>query len=199
MKLLFFDIETNGLPIDYKASYTEVENWPRVISLGWILADMDARVINKQYHLIKPDGWQMPTEQFWVDNGYTQENSLANGVPIADVLDLFLADKHQADVLVAHNLNFDHRIVWAEHIRAGKEPRSGMAKICTMMKSTSFCKIPGANGRPKWPKLEELYHKLFNKSFAGAHNALADVEACAECFYELVRLGVITIEAQPVE
>jgi len=74
-----------------------------------------------------------------------------------------------------------------------------MAKICTMMKSTSFCKIPGANGRPKWPKLEELYHKLFNKSFAGAHNALADVEACAECFYELVRLGVITIEAQPVE
>lgn len=192
MKLLFFDCETNGLPIDYKASYEDVDNWPRVISLAWLTADLQGNTLTQQYHLIKPEGWQMPTEQFWVDNGYTQERSLAEGKPIFEVLPEFLEAKKSADLLIAHNINFDHRIVWAEFIRAGIPPRSGMTKICTMAKSTSYCKLPAKRGF-KWPKLEELHQVLFNKAFEKAHDALADVIACKNCFFELVKRGVITI------
>lgn len=195
MKLLFFDCETNGLPKDYKASYTDLDNWPRVISLGWILADICGDVISQKYFLIKPDGWQMPTEDFWVKNGYTHEENLLKGQPIAEVVDLFMADKMEAEVLVAHNLNFDHRIVWAEIIRCGRTPKSGMQKICTMMSSTKYCNLPGKRG-PKWPKMEELYQVLFKKSFDGAHDAGADVKACMQSFFELVRLGVITINQE---
>lgn len=192
MNILFFDCETNGLPIDYKASYTDVDNWPRVMQLGWILADESGKVLNQKGMLIKPEGWQVPTEEFWVKNGHTQARNEAEGVAIIDALQLLMADKQQADILVAHNLNFDHRIVWAEFIRAGIAPKSGMHKICTMMKSTSLCRIPGKNGRGlKWPKLEELYSFLFQEMFEGAHDALADITATAKCFFELVRLGVI--------
>ncbi len=194
MNLLFFDIETNGLPIDYKASYTDVDNWPRVIQLGWILTDENGQVIESRANLIKPDGWMVPTEDFWKDNGHSNERNEAEGIPIREALMAFYAAKLHADVLVGHNLNFDHRILWAEFIRNGLEPRSGMTKICTMMKSTSFCRIPGKNGKGfKWPKLEELYGVLFGKTLENAHDAMADITATKECFFELVRLGVIEL------
>lgn len=192
-KILFVDCETNGLPIDYKASYTEVDNWPRVISLAWILTDENANVVAQSHSLIKPDGWDMPTEAFWVDNGFSQEKSLAEGLPIVQVLEELKAAKEQADVLVAHNLSFDHRIIWAEFIRNGMEPRTGMHKICTMMKSTNVCKIPAKRGY-KWPKLEELYRFLFRKEMENAHDALADVTACMECFFALLGQGVVSLE-----
>lgn len=194
MKLLFFDCETCGLPKDYKASYTDVDNWPRVISLAWLVSDTLGEVTTREHHLIKPDGWQVPAEKFWIDNGFSQEKSMAEGVPIAEVLEKFVASKLECDVLVAHNLNFDHRIVWAEIIRSGQLPKSGMIKICTMMTSTKYCAIPHANGRGlKWPKLEELHRALFATGFEGAHDALADIEACKKCFFELVARGVIAM------
>lgn len=193
--ILFLDCETNGLPIDYKASYTDVDNWPRVISLGWELTTADNSILESRHHLIRPDGWQMPTDEFWINNGYTQERSEREGLPIVEVLTSLKAAKEKADILVAHNLNFDHRIIWAEFIRAGMEPRSGMHKICTMMKSTAVCQIPAAKGRGfKWPKLEEAYSILLNKQMEGAHDASFDVAACREIFFELVRRGVVTTE-----
>ena len=199
MKFLFFDTETNGLPKDYKASYTEVDNWPRVIQLAWILADENANSLVEDSHLIKPDAWEVPAEKFWLDNGHSTERCMAEGLEIDPVLDLFFAAKMRADVLVAHNLNFDHRIVWAEIIRSGRQPRSGMHKICTMLSSTSLLRIPQVKGRGfKWPKLEELHNYLFGKGFDGAHDAMADIRATKDCFFELVRLGVIQLPEVPL-
>lgn len=81
-KILFFDCETNGLPVDYKASYTDVNNWPRVISLAWLLTDAAGNPLDVGNYLIYPDGWTMPTEKFWTDHGYTQEKSLRDGITI---------------------------------------------------------------------------------------------------------------------
>lgn len=196
MKLLFVDCESNGLPIDFKASYTDVEKWPRVISLAWILTDENGEVLNRQHHIIKPDGWEIPTEEFWIENGFSQEKSEADGVPIKDVLTLLMADKMEADVLIAHNLSFDHRVIWAEFIRSGFQPRSGMNKICTMQKSTTLCRIPGKNGKGlKWPKLIELYTFLFGVGFEGAHDAMADITATKDCFFEMLRLGSVELPA----
>lgn len=143
----------------------------------------------------------MPTEQFWIDNGFSHEKSMAEGVSIDFILNDFMHAKANAEVLVAHNLNFDHRVVWAEIVRSGRKPKSGMHKICTMMKSTKHCQLPQANGRGgyKWPKLEELYRHLFKKPFEGAHDALADVRACKDCFFELLRCRVVEMPAEAVD
>ena len=41
------------------------------------------------------------------------------------------------------------------------------------------------------PTLEELHISLFGAAFQSAHNALADARACAKCYFELRRRGVI--------
>ena len=41
------------------------------------------------------------------------------------------------------------------------------------------------------PKLSELHRILFGTGFEDAHNALADVEATAKCFWKLKELGII--------
>jgi DNA polymerase-3 subunit alpha len=47
----------------------------------------------------------------------------------------------------------------------------------------------GRGGKYKLPNLTELHAYLFGVPFAEAHNASADVEATARCFFELLRKG----------
>jgi DNA polymerase III epsilon subunit-like protein len=61
-----------------------------------------------------------------------------------------------------------------------------------MEASTALCQLPGRYGY-KWPKLDELHRHLFGRGMGAAHNALVDVEACARCFFELQRRGVISV------
>lgn len=206
MKILIFDTETIGLPKDYKASYEDVDNWPRVMSLAWTLfnvmyrdGNIELSIISEQGHMITPDGWVVPEDKFWINNGYSTKRSLLEGKPIMQVLDLFMEDIQKTELISGHNLSFDHRITWAELIRAGRVPRSGLPKICTMMKSTGHCKIPAKNGRGyKWPKLEELFYILFNKPMENAHDSLADVKATRDCFMELLRLKLIELPSTEV-
>ena len=191
-QFVLFDCETTGKPKDYGASYTDVDNWPRVTQLAWMRCDAAGNILSKYSTLIKPDGWTIPEEEFFINNNMTTARCEEFGQPIGMVLALLMSDLVQAQFLVAHNLSFDHRIVWAEKVRAGIAPNSGMTKICTMIKSTKHCKIPNVGrGGYKWPKLEEMYNVLFGEPMAEAHDAMADVIALKECFFELVRLNVI--------
>ena len=92
-------------------------------------------------------------------------------------------------------MEFDQHIVGAELYRMNMDYDALMDKpsLCTMLSSTNFCAIPNPNGYDdyKWPKLSELYRKLFNRDFEDAHDALADITATKECFFELKRRGII--------
>jgi len=52
-------------------------------------------------------------------------------------------------------------------------------------------RIPGKFKDFKWPKLIESYQFLFNESFDGAHDALADVRACARVHRHLIENNLI--------
>ena len=65
-------------------------------------------------------------------------------------------------------------------------------RVCTMKSSTDFCRIPGSYGL-KWPTLTELHLALFNTVFDETHNALKDVEACAKCFFQLKKKGIVDV------
>ena len=62
--------------------------------------------------------------------------------------------------------------------------------ICTIKSSVNFCKIIGIYGY-RYPKLNELYYKLFYSNFENAHNAFSDILATIECFKELRKKGII--------
>ena len=60
-----------------------------------------------------------------------------------------------------------------------------------MQATIDYCGIPFPDGNGyKFPRLEELYEVLFKQQMKDAHNALADVEACAKCFFELMERGI---------
>ena len=80
----------------------------------------------------------------------------------------------------------------AEFYRYGVEsPLDKLPVIDTCTEATAnLCKIEGGRGgKYKFPSLTELHSFLFGVPFAEAHNATADVEATARCFFELIRRG----------
>ena len=62
--ILFFDTETTGLPKNYKAPVTDLENWPRLVQLAYILQDYDGNTILKGDYIIKPNGFTIPSNYF---------------------------------------------------------------------------------------------------------------------------------------
>lgn len=183
---LIFDTETNGLPKNYKAPMTDVDNFPRIIQFGYCVYSSDGKLLREYQNLIKPNGWVVPNDKFWIDNGFSTERNFAEGVDISVALGGFINEINEScEVLVAHNLEFDHKIVGAEMIRAGMFTKKKLNKICTMQSTIELCNLPGKYGA-KYPKLIELHNKLFGVGFDGAHDALADVKATAACLFKLI-------------
>ena len=192
-KYLFFDTETTGIPNDYKAPCTNTDNWPRLIQLGWLLTDAAGRILSEGNHIVRPDGFEIPKAASDV-HGITTEFALENGKSLLDVIFAFGADLNQSDCVVGHNLDYDLHIVGAEYVRLGYDSRIMFARptLCTMQATIQFCNIPGRFG-PKWPKLMELYTKLFGQGFDGAHDAMADIRATKDCFFELLKRGIVRL------
>lgn len=189
---LFFDTETNGMAKNFRAPVTDLDNWPRVTQLGWQLYDDNENLINEKSHLIKPDGWTIPKEKFFIDNNMSTERCEELGIPLREAVSEFLEDMKKAEYLIAHNMSFDDNVMGAEYIRLGLSPENEPKKICTMKETTNFCKmLPIRYGTYKWPTLTELHIKLFDEEFEGAHDALDDVKACARSFFELKKKEII--------
>lgn len=190
MHYLFFDTETTGLPRNSKAPASDLRNWPRMVQVAWLVTDNAGRELRGEEHVITPTGFTIPSEAAKI-HGITTELALRTGVPLAPVLESLRKDVIGASLLIAHNIAFDEKIVGAEFIRTGlANPIESKPRKCTMLSSTKYCAIPGNYGH-KWPKLQELYVKLFGESFEGAHSALADVRACVRCYFKLQQLGII--------
>ncbi len=187
---LFFDTETTGLPRNWKAPVSDLNNWPRMVQLAFLLCDPDGNEISGGDYIIRPEGYTIPSDASRI-HGITTERALLEGQPLPEVLEAFNALVLQAGCLVAHNISFDEKIIGAEFLRCHM-PNSlnGKRKICTMDSTTNFCAINGPYGY-KWPKLSELHYKLFRTGFEEAHNAAADIKATVKCFRELKRRGIL--------
>ncbi len=187
---LFFDTETTGLPRNYKAPASDLNNWPRMIQIGWIVTNSEGQHLESKSFIIRPEGFTIPKNAASV-HGITTEKALAKGVALNLVLEEFKALVSKSDVLVAHNMSFDEKIIGAELIRNNiKSDFHKKKKLCTMEASTNFCKLPGNYGY-KWPKLSELHIKLFGVDFEEAHDAANDIRATARCFWEMRKRGLI--------
>jgi len=187
---LFFDTETTGLPRNYLAPLEDLDNWPRLVQLAWLMVDKKGKELKGVNKIIKPEGFTIPEAAAAV-HGISTERAHKEGVLLNSVLKEFADVVGGAKIVVAHNMSFDEKIMGAELLRKKHEHKLfERPKICTMQSSTDYCQIENEFGY-KWPKLIELHHKLFDEGFDDAHDALADVKACARCFFELKKRGII--------
>jgi len=189
--LLFFDTETTGLPRNFKAPATDIDNWPRCVQLGWILATDDGRELSRFNSIIRPEGFEIP-EMASAVHGISTARALKEGINLIPALYMFKAALAAADVIIGHNVAFDQKIIAAEFFRNDiKNSIEEKSSICTMEATTDYCAIPGKHGF-KWPKLEELHQRLFDSGFEGAHSAIADAEATMLCYQRLVQLNILS-------
>lgn len=188
---IIFDTETTGLPRDYNAPMSDVDNWPRLVQLAWQLHDVKGKLLSNHNYIIRPEGFTIPYNAEKV-HGISTKRALAEGHDLKEILQIFREDVAQSKFLVGHNIGFDINVVGSEYLRADLVMPLGEKKeLDTKDISTEFCALPGGRGgKFKWPTLTELHQKLFGKGFGDAHDAAYDVDATARCFFGLITQGI---------
>jgi len=205
MIALIFDTETTG-KWDFKKTLDDPAQ-PSMVELAWQLVDTETgRIVDVCNRLIElPDGREIPAEVTAI-HGVTTDMCRRFGKSVLDTIYLFGDAIEIADVAVAHNFDFDKRIILASLVQCDlvegtiihKEmlDQLNQKHFCTMNAATDLIKIPGPYGY-KWPKLQELYQFLFNREPQyTAHCALGDVMTTTECLLELNRRGLVNLSSE---
>jgi DNA polymerase-3 subunit epsilon len=210
MTLLFVDTETTGLP-DFRRPHSWTGQ-PRICQFGAILTDLNGATKAELNLIIRPDGWTIPAKLTEI-HGISQADAEKYGVRAKDALNLFTTLCGAAELVVAHNIEFDRFMIYREIAAqrvTGGQAADGRANdgqtddddpetfikfndFCTMNAAIPILKLPPtdrmkAAGRTgfKWPSLRETYRHFFGRDFDGtAHDAMADVRACRDIYFAL--------------
>ena len=180
---LFFDTETTG-------TILEEENHSRLVQIAWLLCDKNLQIKKKRSYIIKPDGFSIPKESVNI-HGITTLKAKRLGENIDVVLKDFIRDYGHCRYVVGHNIAFDIKMLNYELLKNKYDIKLNGPYIDTMLESIEFCDLKQKNGESKYPKLTELYIKLFGETFDDAHDAMADINATYHCFCELKNRGII--------
>lgn len=194
MLILVYDTETTGLVRG--TDYTD-SNMPFLASIAAILYDKEShRVVASINSMVQPDGWTMPEEASQV-NGLTDEILQRLGVPASALLPACVALMLKANLCVAHNVDFDSKVIaaalWRHIIKEDSEETAheivkawlALPSYCTMRESKSIVNALDRRGKVKYPKLTEAYKFFFGKELNRAHSANADAIATLEIYLAL--------------
>jgi len=188
--ILFVDTETTGLvrhdlPI-------EAPEQPHLAQLALLLTDNSGHRVGSFVAYVQPDGWEMPAEASAI-NGLTTDYLRAYGLPLISAWDAFHDFSAQAELIVAHNVDFDRTVIEIVASRLGRKWDWRQPWFCTKEAAAPVCCLPGRSGYPprakegkyKWPTLDEAHRMLCDGPVANAHDAMADAEACARVYFAL--------------
>jgi DNA polymerase III subunit alpha len=192
---IIFDTETTGLPRNYDAPMTDLDNWPRLVQIAWQLHDAKGKLLSNHNYIVRPEGFTIPYNAEKV-HGISTARATKEGHALEKVLAVFHEDVEKANYLVGHNIGFDINVVGSEFLRKQIPMQlQSMKEMDTKDLSTEYCSLPGGKGgKFKWPTLTELHHKLFGNGFQDAHDAAYDVSATAKCFFGLISQKIIAPE-----
>lgn len=186
---IVYDTETTGLPLFNEPS--EDPRQPHLVQLAACLVDLDSRaVISSMDVMVEPSGWEIPDETAAI-HGITTERACAVGVKEQLAVEMFLQLWSRSGIRIAHNEQFDARIIriallrYADTLRRDPDLWKASRCACTQLLSTPILKLPPtekmrAAGRNhfKSANLREAYQHFTGQELAGAHNAMVDVRAC---------------------
>ena len=194
LKALIFDTETTGMV--ERAYPVEHPSQPHLIQLGMLLVDLKTWSARARHSMLVklPEGQKIDPGARDA-HGISEEDCASFGVPLMVAGSLFNQCCVQADMIVAHNLEFDQSVMLTALYRLGGKPNrmDGKRLICTKEESTDVLKLPGKFDSYKWPTLGEAFEFFTGEKLVGAHDALVDTEACLKIFRQLVEQDVISL------
>ena len=187
---LVVDTETTGLPVlTSKRNYYSYKNHEsydgsRMLELAYVIYDDEKNIVVERSNLVKTDV-RITNDDI---HGITNKKIDKEGIDINDIFDLFVDDTANKEiVIVAHNIRFDTNIILSEAHRNKRndviDKINGSEQICTCVLGMTTLKLQCHI------KLVVLYRKLFQISVVQEHRALSDVKLCADCYFELLKLG----------
>jgi len=193
LSLLTFDTETTG-KLAYRDPPT-ADTQPSLVQLGARLETLEeGKLLAEVNVIIEPVEWIIPVEASAI-HGIDQATAKRFGISLANALwtfkDLFTC----ADVVSAHNIDFDRTVLIRALHQAEMDQFDWASKKLhdTMKASTQIVRIPHQRPRYpndfKWPTLTECVRFFFGEELDGAHDAMVDVRACARVHRELCRIG----------
>ncbi len=193
MKFLTFDTETTGLPRDRRGRIDDSSNWPYIVQLSWILYDNETNRLLKSNDIIGIDDSVEISKESIAVHGITRKRCRDEGIPIRRAIIKFQKAMADANVVIAHNLEFDKKLMMAECARnkLRHEFYNSKGYYCTMKNSINLCKIEATNATTgekyfRYPRLSYLHEFLFQTIPAGTHDALVDILICFRCYYKIV-------------
>lgn len=188
--ILVFDTETTGMW--KKRLPSGAPEQPRVVQLGAILVDpVDRSEVMRLDMIVRQETYPEDYDNAAAIHGITREKNQLLGVNESAAMDLFFDMVDMADLLVAHNIQYDVNVLDSTaKILSGKPdyaPFAGKAQFCTMKAAIPVCKFPNKNGFGSygWPKLEDAIRKLIEREPTAAHSAIGDVIDCRDLFFYL--------------
>lgn len=161
-----------------------------IIQLAYIIYDSTQKEIKRFNKFIKD---RVVEKRAFDTHGISTEFLTQNGSDFDDVIYEFLVDLNNCKYVIGHNVTSDMR-----HIR------SNLVKyeICVEYDPFDYRDIKDTMLMPnmvstsnKKLKLGELYKLLFKTDMKNAHDALADVEATAKCYFYLI--NIVNIKNEP--
>lgn len=187
--ILVFDTETTGLPLWREPS--DHPGQPHLVQFAALLMETDGIERACINIMVKPEGWTIPAETSAI-HGITTEMAAEFGIPEITVVNMFLNLVGRAEIATAaHNESFDWRIMRIAMLRSGMDKSAierieGCRRLCTMRMADKIMQLPPtakmiAAGflKSKAPNLTECMAHFFNEPHDKAHDAMADVRACA--------------------
>ena len=222
MKIIIFDTETTGLPKSRQSLVTDTKEWPHIVQFSYIIYDMTINKLEKvEDFIIKLAAEIDIPEDSCKIHGITKEISNERGVSIKEVIDKFMSDLSDCNLLIAHNLEFDMNMIIVELIRMNKIARlteddesmelnnsnyekiTKIEKYCTMKETEKRCNIKAISktGKEytKYPTLGELHYYLFRLYPKNLHNSLNDILICLRCYYKLITKKDIYLENNEIK
>jgi DNA polymerase III epsilon subunit-like protein len=189
MRYAVIDTETSGL-FDFSKP-ADAEGQPRLANLAVLTLNETLEVETTVNVFVKPDGWSMTPDAIKI-HGLTDDILNTKGIPIKDVLALYLALIEDGFVIVGFNAQYDTKVMRGELRRAGLPDRfEDTPNVCVMRALTGVCKIPKKTGSGyKFPKLWEAC-KHFGIEQPEEHTAFGDATVTAELLRRLAGLGLV--------
>jgi DNA polymerase III epsilon subunit-like protein len=207
MNILIVDTETTGLSKAKMITEKTLHLWPHIVQFSYVIYNKETNTLLKTVdHIVKvPDSIVISEENSNI-HGITDTISKTSGQNIESVLSEFMEDYNNADIVVAHNMEFDFNIIKVEFMRQIYNDKNSISEkeeltqqlnclkaskklCCTMQESVELCNIKALTktGKEyvKFPSLSELHKRLFSVVPKKLHNSLNDVLICLRCFYKM--------------
>lgn len=196
--ICFFDTETSGVP-NKKSPRLELQ--PHIMQLAISLYDSERRPVYEVSTLVALPEDATCAPEALATHGITPELSRKYGVTPVQAIALLRYACMRAELVVAHNFQFDEKLIEFAVQRAGQDfsPLAITPKFCTLDATVNILRIPPTESMIKWghgdkfksPKLDEAYFHFFGEHVSGAHDALVDTRACARVYYHLLDNNLI--------